>query len=412
MSAASSQRLGSPSPEPSINLPGKPAGAQQGRRPLLIGIDVRRAGGFGVGTYIQNLVRALERVGAGEEYVLVGTPDLAPNFSSLPPNFRFVPYTRRFDSSRTHLSFQFLLRGLALDLFHMPHRWVPYFMPCRYVATLHDLNNILYPPEDASPRIERVKRFFLTHGLRNADRVIAVSETTKVDAVTHLGLSPKKIVVIPDAVDQEVATPVHEAERQRTLARYQIHDPFVLYAGRIQVHKNIPRLIEAFAVVKAELENHPKYHNLRLIIIGDDLNSFPAVRHSVLRSGIQQSVRFLGFVPLETLRVFYDEAVAFLFPSLYEGFGLPPLEAMAHGTPVVTSNVSALPETVGDAAVLVNPENVFDIARGIREVLLDDEFREQLRQKGFQQVRRFSWDVTAQRVLEVYREVGLRQSAR
>jgi glycosyltransferase involved in cell wall biosynthesis len=132
----------------------------------------------------------------------------------------------------------------------------------------------------------------------------------------------------------------------------------------------------------------------------------------VLRSGIQQSVRFLGFVPLETLRVFYDEAVAFLFPSLYEGFGLPPLEAMAHGTPVVTSNVSALPETVGDAAVLVNPENVFDIARGIREVLLDDEFREQLRQKGFQQVRRFSWDVTAQRVLEVYREVGLRQSAR
>jgi glycosyltransferase involved in cell wall biosynthesis len=164
--------------------------------------------------------------------------------------------------------------------------------------------------------------------------------------------------------------------------------------------------------VKAELENHPKYHNLRLIVIGDDLNAFPAVRHSVLRSGIQQSVRFLGFVPLETLRVFYDEAVAFLFPSLYEGFGLPPLEAMAHGTPVVTSNVSALPETVGDAAVLVNPENVFDIARGIREVLLDDEFREQLRQKGFQQVRRFSWDVTAQRVLEVYREVGLRQSAR
>jgi glycosyltransferase involved in cell wall biosynthesis len=263
-----------------------------------------------------------------------------------------------------------------------------------------------------SPRIERVKRFFLTHGLRNADRVIAVSETTKIDAVTRLGLSPKKIVVIPDAVDQEVATPVHEAERQRTLARYQIHDPFVLYAGRIQVHKNIPRLIEAFAVVKAELENHPKYHNLRLIVIGDDLNAFPAVRHSVLRSGIQQSVRFLGFVPLDTLRVFYDEAVAFLFPSLYEGFGLPPLEAMAHGTPVVTSNVSALPETVGDAAVLVNPENVFDIARGIREVLLDDEFREQLRQKGFQQVRRFSWDVTAQRVLEVYREVGLRQSAR
>ncbi len=407
MSMASSQSLGSPSSEPSTGRP--PQGLpreRQGRR-LLIGIDVRRTGGYGVGTYIQNLVLALSHIGGDEEYVLVSRPGQAQEFTSLPPNFRFETYPHAFDAPRSHLSFQFLLRRLGLDLFHMPHRWVPYFMPVTYVATLHDLNNILYPPDDASVAAEKVRRFLIAHGLKNAARVMAVSEATKLDAVSHLGLSPDKIEVIPDAVDEHVAQRVHPEERERTLARYQINDPFLLYAGRIQVHKNIPRLIEAFAVVKAELENHPKYRNLRLIIIGDELNTFPAVRHSVQRSGIQQSVRFLGFVPVDTLRVFYDEATAFLFPSLYEGFGLPPLEAMAHGTPVVTSNVSALPETVGNAAVLVNPENVFDIARGIRQVLLDDEFREELRERGYKQVQRFSWDVSARRVLEVYREVAL-----
>jgi glycosyltransferase involved in cell wall biosynthesis len=109
---------------------------------------------------------------------------------------------------------------------------------------------------------------------------------------------------------------------------------------------------------------------------------------------------------VETLRVFYAAATAFVFPSLHEGFGLPPLEAMAHGTPVVTSSVSSLPETVGNAAVLVNPENVFDIARGLRQVLLDEEFRQELRQRGYQQVRRFSWDRSAEQVLEIYRSVS------
>jgi len=412
MSVASSKSLGSPSSEPSTSRPLRDSPRERRGRPTLIGIDVRRSGGFGVGTYIQNLVQALARLGGEEEYVLVARPGQTQNFGSLPANFRFETYPRDFDAPRSHVSFQFLLRRLGLDLFHMPHRWVPYFMPVTYVATLHDLNNILFPADDASPTAERVKRYFLAHGLKNAARVMAVSEATKLDGVTRLGLSADNIEVIPDAVDEHVAQRVHPEERERTLARYQINDPFLLYAGRIQVHKNVPRLIEAFAVVKAELENHPKYRNLRLIIIGDELNTTPAVRHSVQRSGIQQSVRFLGFVPVDTLRVFYDEATAFLFPSLYEGFGLPPLEAMAHGAPVVTSNVSALPETVGNAAVLVNPENVFDIARGMRQVLLDEEFREELRERGYKQVQRFSWDVSARRVLEVYRQVALRARAR
>lgn len=369
---------------------------------MLIGIDIRRAGGFGVGTYIKNLLRSLARIGPENEYVLIGGRDHWEQFHDLGENFRFELYERPWDSPRSHVEYGFFIRRLGLNVFHMPHRWVPLFTPGPYVATLHDLNYVFFPREDTSPTRERLRSSLLRRGLQRASQIITVSEATKRDAVKHLGLPAERISVVYDAVDDELAQPVDETERARTLARYSIDDPFVLYTGRMQPQKNVPRLIEAFAVVKAQLENHWKLHNLKLILIGDELSAFPSVRHSVMRSRIQSSVRFLGFVPTKTLRVFYDTATAFLFPSLYEGFGLPPLEAMAHGTPVVTSSVSSLPESVGEAAVLVNPENVFDIARGLRQVLLQDEQREELRRRGYEQVRRFSWDEAARRVLEIY----------
>ena len=209
------------------------------------------------------------------------------------------------------------------------------------------------------------------------------------------------------AADARAAGPqTEEHERRRILERYQIHYPFLLYAGNIRPQKNIPRLVEAFAVVRSQLATHPVYADLRLIIIGDQFARNPAVRRAVIDGHVENCARFLGFVPFDTLRIFYECAAAFVFPSLYEGFGLPPLEAMASGTPVVTSNVSSLPEAVGDAAALVNPENVFDIARGIREVLLNAELRASLVCKGREQAARFSWERTAREVMEVYEEVA------
>jgi glycosyltransferase involved in cell wall biosynthesis len=159
-------------------------------------------------------------------------------------------------------------------------------------------------------------------------------------------------------------------------------------------------------VVREQLASHPVYHDLHLVIIGDTISQFPAVRQTVIRSRVEHLVRFLGFVPFETLRCFYQSAAAFVFPSRYEGFGLPPLEAMACGAPVVTSNVSSLPEVVGDAAVLVNPENVFDIVRGIRDVLLDEPLRAELIRRGREQASHFSWSRTARQVLEIYQEAA------
>jgi glycosyltransferase involved in cell wall biosynthesis len=195
---------------------------------------------------------------------------------------------------------------------------------------------------------------------------------------------------------------------RRLLERFQIHYPYILYAGRIRPHKNIPRLVEAFAVIRGELEHHPKFRDLRLLIIGDEISRNPEVRRAVAQTRTEQVVRFLGFVPFETLREFYANASVFAFPSLYEGFGLPPLEAMASGIPVVTSSVSSLPEVVGNAAMIVNPENVFDIARGIREVLMDDSLRARLIAGGYAQVRQFNWRRTAEQTLDVYREVARR----
>jgi glycosyltransferase involved in cell wall biosynthesis len=194
--------------------------------------------------------------------------------------------------------------------------------------------------------------------------------------------------------------------RTRILERYQIDYPFLLYAGNIRPQKNIPRLVEAFAVAREHLSRHPVYRDLHLIVIGDEISRYPSVRRAVIQTRVEKAVRFLGFVPFEALRIFFESAALFVFPSLYEGFGLPPLEAMATGTPVVASNLSSLPEVLGDAALLVNPENVFEIARAIQEALLDEDLRGELIVKGKAQAARYSWDRTAREVLEVYHEVG------
>ena len=188
--------------------------------------------------------------------------------------------------------------------------------------------------------------------------------------------------------------------------RIAVAYPFLLYAGNIRPQKNIPRLVEAFAVAREQLSQHPVYRDLRLIVIGDEISRFPSVRRAVIQTRVEKAVRFLGFVPFEALRVFFERAALFVFPSLYEGFGLPPLKAMATGTPVVASNIAALAEVLGDAALLVNPENVFEIARAIQEALLDEDLRADLIAKGKAQAARYSWERTAREVLEVYREVS------
>jgi glycosyltransferase involved in cell wall biosynthesis len=221
-----------------------------------------------------------------------------------------------------------------------------------------------------------------------------------------LRVPSERVTTIHSAPDPAFTAESDASQETQILARYSISFPYILYAGTIRARKNIPRLIEAFAVLRHELEGHPRYRDLRLVIIGDELSKNPAVRQAVAHSRVAPVVRFLGFVPTDTLRVFYRAAELFAYPSLYEGFGLAPLEAMACGTPVVASDVPSLVEAVGDAAELVSPDNVFDIARGMREILLNAARRAWLVEAGRCQVLRFHWDTTARETLAIYRETA------
>ncbi|HYI93209.1 MAG TPA: glycosyltransferase family 1 protein [Bryobacteraceae bacterium] len=375
---------------------------------LRIVIDVRHIKDFGIGTYIRNLVKALSEIDSHNKYLLAANPGDVADLPQMPGNFETVVYHRPRRRYLHDVAYPWFLRGLAPDLVHLPMSNVPLIMRSPYVVTIHDMSSFLFGGRSGFGENMRLYRF--RRGLMRADRVIAVSTATRRDVENLLGVPTERLRLVYSAPDPNFLNfRSQPAVRERLLERFQIQYPYILYAGRIRPHKNIPRLIEAFNVVRGQLESHPELKDLRLLIIGDEISRNPEVRRAVAQTRSEQVVRFLGFVPFETLREFYSAASAFAFPSLYEGFGLPPLEAMATGIPVVTSSVSSLPEVVGDAAMVVNPENVFDIARGLYEVLVDKELRAKLIAAGYEQVRQFNWSRTAQQTLEVYKEVARRR---
>ena len=375
---------------------------------MRIGIDIRHLRDFGLGTYIRNVLRGLVQLDRQNEYCLIGDPERAKEIGELPPNFETAPLRPHETALGEYLEFRQLVRLHRCDLVHVPHLMaLPQYLPCPYVLTVHDLLDYMYRARNGSV-LRRMFHFsFTKQVLKNSARIFAVSNFTKNDLERLFNVPGNKVEVVYNAIDERFRQGhTTDADREFIAERYQVNYPFILYAGRISPHKNIVRIIEAFSALKTELEKEEKFPDLKLIIIGDDLSSHPDLRRTVIRSGVQNDVRFLGFVPIDVLRIFYDIAKVFVFPSLYEGFGLPPLEAMAHGTPVVTSNTSSLPEVVGNAAVLVNPENVFDIMRALHRVLVDQALRERLKQRGYEQADRYSWSASVKRILQVYMEVG------
>lgn len=387
---------------------------------MRIVFDARHIRDFGIGTYTRNLLHALLQVEDRNEYVLIGKRESRRDLRALgkqSPRCTAVYFEGEDDDWKDHVAFPWFLRNHPADVYHIPLARVPMFMPQPYVVTVHDLGFLLYTKnQDKDWRMEMRERF-IGRGLRRAHRVIAVSGSTQRDVEQLFNIPSEKITLIYDAPDPRLfpeepdKTPEQlDAERRerhvRFLDRYQIDYPFLLYAGTVRPQKNVPRLIEAFSVLRSELSKHPHYRRLKLIIIGDDISKNPSVRLAVLHTRLEDSVRFLGFVPDDALRVFFEAAEAFVFPSLHEGFGLAPLEAMVAGTPVVASNVSALPEVLGDAAMLVNPDNVFDISRGIHDVLLDTELKATLIEKGYAQAKQYSWTRAAELVLKIYKEAA------
>jgi glycosyltransferase involved in cell wall biosynthesis len=366
-----------------------------------IGIDARKLHDFGIGTYIRNLLRHLARLDAETEFVLLCRDADRPALASLGENFRPVAESAGHYSVAEQLRIPFALRREGVQLFHAPHYVLPPLVPCRSVVTIHDCIHLVFPQYLPGRLALAYARGSIALAARRAARVLTVSESSKRDILRFVDVAPEKIDVIYNAYDERFTVEPHEDQIVRVRERYQLQDEFILYAGNVKPHKNLERLIEAFHLVRRRGLDH-----LKLVLIGDDISKYAVLRRAVHTHQLHKYVRFLGYLPEETLAVMYRLAGVFVFPSIYEGFGLPPLEAMASGTPVVTSNVSSLPEVAGDAAVLVDPYDPTAIADGIYQVLGDEERRSALRRKGLERARQFSWEASVRRVREIYREVG------
>jgi glycosyltransferase involved in cell wall biosynthesis len=365
-----------------------------------IGIDARKLHDYGIGTYVRNLVRELARQDGPDDYSLFCPPEDAAFVRSLGSRFQAIVERAGNYSVREQFSLPIALRRAGVNLFHAPHYVVSPFITCPTVVTIHDCIHLRFPQYLPNRAAHLYARTMMKMAAQRAKRVLTVSQASKDDILYYLGVPAEKVEVIYNALDERLATPPTEEDITRVRQRFLLTSPFVLYAGNIRPHKNVDRLIEAFSILRQS-----GVDNVKLLIIGDEISKYPKLRRLVHRFQLHQHVRFLGFVPDATLAVLYRLASVFVFPSLYEGFGLPPLEAMAAGAPVVTSNVSSLPEVVGDAALLIDPMNPHAIAEAMARVLGDEALRAELIRRGFERVKMFSWERSVARVRQVYSEV-------
>jgi glycosyltransferase involved in cell wall biosynthesis len=364
-----------------------------------LAIDARKLHDFGIGTYVRNLVTGLARLDHDHDYTLIVHPDDAGFVRALGPNFTPALDAAGNYSVREQLSVPWDLWRVRADLFHAPHYVLPPLTRVRSVVTIHDCIHLRFPQYLPNRAAHLYARVFLTSAARRAARVITVSEASKRDIVQFLHTPPGKVDVVPNGFDPSLAAASPDA-LARVRDRFQLDAPFILYAGNIKPHKNVDRLIESFARLRRR-----GFDGVRLLVIGDAISKYGNLRRLVHRHDLHQHVRFFGFVPTETLAALYRLAEVFVFPSLYEGFGLPPLEAMANGTPVVTSNVSSLPEVVGDAALLVDPMDPDGIADAIARILGDPALRADLVRRGHARAQAFSWERSAARTHQIYMDV-------
>jgi glycosyltransferase involved in cell wall biosynthesis len=366
-----------------------------------IGIDARKLHDFGIGTYIRNLLRQLSRLDHDTDFVVLCRPEDRDALTSLGENFRPVPETAGNYSLAEQVKVPLALKREGVTLFHAPHYVLPPLVRCKSVVTIHDCIHLMFPQYLPNRFALAYARAAIGQAAKRATRVMTVSETSKRDILRYVDTEADKIDVIYNAYDDRFAVEPREEDVVRVRERFQLHDEFVLYAGNVKPHKNVERLIQAFHLVRQSGLDH-----LKLVIIGDEVSRYAALRRAVHKHQLHKYVRFLGYLPEETLAVMYRLAGVFVFPSLYEGFGLPPLEAMASGTPVVTSNISSLPEVAGDAALLVDPYEPAAIADGIARVLTDERIRRELRAKGLARARQFSWEASVRRVRDIYLEAS------
>ena len=347
-------------------------------------------------TYTVNLLRGLAAHPGPDRYLCLTPHPARLAALDLPENFQPVRVRPAQSIARVPIATPLAVRRQKADLLHMTTYVTPPWSPCPMVVTIHDLSFLEYP-HAFSWRVRTMLTTLVPGSVKRAARVIAVSEWTKQDLIRRYGVPPEKIVVTPEAPPPGFT---RLPDAQRLPLPPGVVEPFVLAVGNLEPRKNLTRLIEAFGLAVRE-------HGFtgQLVLVGQAHMRAGEVQRAVRERGVESRVVFTGFVSHDDLTLLYNRASLFVYPSLYEGFGLPPLEAMACGCPVLASNVTAMPEVLGDAALLVNPLSIAELAQGMMAVLDRPELAASLREKGLRRAAQYSWRATAAKTREVYAQV-------
>jgi glycosyltransferase involved in cell wall biosynthesis len=364
----------------------------------------------GIGRLVRNQVLALAEVDHDNDYRLVYA---RPNPGSTPQ----FPRANNFSRKQVGLGERWLtilwhraklpvpadwLSG-PVDLYHCPDFVLPPLRRARGILTVHDLA-FLMRPDCADHRLRAYLEEVVPRSVRRADFIIADSENTRNDLVVLLGVNPSQVAVVPGGVEERFTRVTDHRTLQRARERLGVdQNPFVLSVGVIEPRKNLNRLMDAFHTLK-ERKNVPA--NLKLVLAGGKGWLFDDIFDHHAESPVRDDILLPGFVSDELLPAIYSTAEVLAFPSLYEGFGLPILEAMACGTPVVASRASCLPEVAEGAALLVDPNNVDALASALETALLDTEVRERLVQQGLERAATYTWTRAAKQLLNVYQTVA------
>ncbi len=379
---------------------------------MRIGIDCRTilnpdsGESAGVGHYTYFLVRHLLRNDQQNTYVLFFDNRVTDTKEFEQENveirrFAFSQYKKFLPFSYSHMLITAMLLKEKLDVFHAPANIIPLTYPKTSIVTIHDLaiykNPAWFPMQVFSTRL------LVPQSLRKAQHIIAVSESTKQDLEEIFGVQPEKMSVIYEAPFTDA---LHVKDRNvDILEKFRLTQPYILFVGTIDPRKNVEMLLEAFTIVR----KHPELKSIQFILAGGKGYRHDRVLDRIAQLHLGSAIKYLGYVTHNEKLALLKNAAVFAFPSLYEGFGLPVLDAMKLGVPVVTSNVSSLPEVAGDAAIQVNPDDPKALAGALTTVLTDPQKAADMVRKGFTQAQKFNWDQAALQTLDVYRQATKKQ---
>lgn len=378
---------------------------------MRIGIDARFFGpeSKGLGIYTKKLIEFLEKIDKENKYIIFLTKDNYNLYIPKNKNFRKIIANYKWYSWKEQLFMPFKIKKEKCDFVHFPHFNVPLLYRDKFIVTIHDLILLKFPTYENSTRSKfmyKIKFFMykqvISNALNKSTKIISVSEFTKKDILRHYwNISPEKISITYEAGHESCITTVSEKKQKEVLRKNQINCPYMLYVGNAYPHKNLNKLVEAFQIWQ---KKYSQSQAMKLVLVGRNDYFYRKLRKFIYEKKID-NVKILHTVQDDFLKILYRKAHLFVFPSLYEGFGLPPLEACSYGTPVISSNESCMPEILGNAVKYTNVKDIDEFAKNLSIVVSDIELRKKLSERGPKKVREYSWKKTANETYKIYKNM-------